>query len=376
MHAARADQHGGLHHVGTLENSYSMTPDRDYNTIAVRPPSPAPSSGERERGGTGGEWLNPRPRARGSRRRDAPTDGERRTGLVARWHTGQGFGFVECGEQTIFCHARSVHGHTTLQAGDEVRYSLHYSQKHGKYAATNVTRSGTANRPYAAVNLMAKQRTRMHEARGQKSDATRQQAREDARAAKRLHQVRRLERYKAELAEEAQTAVMQAVATTLMRAEGQFKIAALESENRAIAHAAIAVVAHARAGMRECQKKISAEERKIAAQKRQGLDPQAIPYAIQIALGAADLGEDLNAVQATKMACRRLMLRPEGALRAAALHAAPRVSRLTHRQHDELQNAVKVDSNATRPAGSGLTWRNGLGRWWATCCYRGTAATS
>ena len=347
--------------MGTLENSYSMTPGQDNNTIAVRSPSPAPSSGERERGDTGGEWLNPRPRARGSRHRGALIDGERRTGLVAKWYTEPGYGFVECGKQTIFCHASSVRGGATLQEGDEVRYTLRYGKKHRKYSATNVTRNDTASRPHAAANIMAERRKRMRTARRRKSDATQQQARDDARATKRIHQVRRIEQYKVGLAEEAQIAVMRAVSATLMRAEGQVKIAALESKTRATAAATIAVVANARAEMHGYQNQISAEKRKIAAQRRQGLDPQAIPYAIKIALGAADLAEDLNAVQATTMACRRLMLQPEGALRAAALGAAPRVSRLTHRQHDELRNAVETGTSRDRDAARGR--RTEVERW-------------
>ena len=347
--------------MGTLENSYSMTPGQDNNVIAVRSPSPAPSSGERERGDTGGEWLNPRPRARGSRHRDALIDGERRTGLVAKWYTEPGYGFVECGKQTIFCHASSVRGGATLQEGDEVRYTLRYDKKHRKHSATNVTRNDTASRPHAAANIMAERRKRMRTARRRKSDATQQQARDDARATKRIHQVRRIEQYKAGIAEEAQIAVMRAVSATLMRAEGQVKIAALESKTRATFAATIAVVADARAEMRGYQKRISAEERKIAAQRRQGLDPQAIPYAIKIALGAADLAEDLNAVQATTMACRRLMLQPEGALRAATLGAAPRVSRLTRRQHNELRNAVETGTSRDRDAARGR--RTEVERW-------------
>ena len=69
-----------------------------------------------------------------------------------------------------------------------------------------------------------------------------------------------------------------------------------------------------------------------------------MPYAAAIAIiSAAEFTEDLNAVQATKMACRRLMLRREGLLHAAAQGATLHVSNLTDQQRTKLQNAAEAD---------------------------------
>ena len=75
-------------------------------------------------------------------------DSRQQVGVIRKWETDRGFGFIEIiddqdGDGDLFCHVSSIlTGEKSLNTGDEVLFTKKYDSKRGKTNASNVSTTG------------------------------------------------------------------------------------------------------------------------------------------------------------------------------------------------------------------------------------------